>query len=262
MSMGTNAWRSRGLAVLAGVSFVLALGTSAAGIVVLSRSSGSSGLSFEIGRWLLQLGIVLAGAGFITAVFRQVEVTRAKRDGWTTVLQDLVVAQDAVEGACLRLTSNANAETYAELIEKCREMRSMLRRVIALPEVYNTGGDLRRHVQRMRTYLKPLIQEYEKHCLRIARQGLLDDKVLRAQLDELAKDPDPTAIPTLPAELLRPSGVGHILMEPTEFPALAACLQDFETREGEFTQASEIDRAYESVKAILRSSAGAFLPKP
>ena len=45
---------------------------------MLSRSSGSSGLAFETGRWLLQLGIVLAGTGFITAVFRQVEVTRAK----------------------------------------------------------------------------------------------------------------------------------------------------------------------------------------
>jgi hypothetical protein len=43
---------------------------------------------------------------------------------------------------------------------------------------------------------------------------------------------------------------------------LAACLQDFDTHEGEFMQASEIDRAYESVKAILRSNAGAFLPKP
>jgi hypothetical protein len=178
------------------------------------------------------------------------------------MLQDLVVAQDSIEGACLRLTSNANAETYAELIEKCREMRSMLRRIIALPEVYNAKGELRRHVQRMRHYLKPLIQEYEKHYLRIVRQGLLDDKVLRTRLDELAKDPDAIAVPMLPAELLRPSGVGHILMEPTEFSALAACLQDFEPREGEFTQASEIDNAYESVKAILRSNAGAFLSKP
>lgn len=260
--MGASAWRSRGLVVLAGVLFVLALGTSVAGIAVLSRASGSSGPPFEIGRWLLQLGIVFAGTGFITAVFRQVEVTRAKRDAWTTVLQDLVVAQDAVEGACLRLTSNANAETYADLIEKCREVRSMLRRVIALPDVHNTGGDLRRHVQRMRTYLKPLIQEYEKHYLRISRQGLLDDKVLRTRLDELAKNPDPTAVPKLPAELLQPSGVGHILVEPTEFPALAACLQDFEPSEGEFTPASEIDSAYQSVKAILRSNAGAVLPRP
>jgi hypothetical protein len=213
-------------------------------------------------RRALQLGIVLAATGFITAVFRQVEVTRAKRDAWTTMLQDLIVAQDAVEAACLRLTSNANAETYGDLIERCREMRSMLRRVIALPEVHNTGGDLRRHVQRMRTCLKPLIREYEKHYLRVARQGLLDDKVLRARMDELAKDPDQTAVPTLPAELLRPSGVSHILMEPTEFPALAACLQDFEPSEGEFTPASEIDSAYESVKAILRRHAGALLPRP
>jgi hypothetical protein len=258
--MDTNAWRSRGLVVLGTVSFVLALGASVVGIVVLARSP-STGTLYEIGRWLLQLATVLAGAGLITAVLRQVEVTKARRDAWTQMLQDLVVAQDAIEGACLRLTSNANGESYAELIERCREMRSMLRRVIALPEVSDSENDLRRQAQRMRHYLKPLIQEYEKHYLRIARQSLLDDKALLAQLDELAKDPTSNAAPTLPTELLRPSGVGEIVMEPAEFPALAACLQDFEPREGEFTQASEIDRAYESVKTSLRSNAGFFISK-
>ncbi|WP_250003616.1 hypothetical protein [Actinoplanes sp. M2I2] len=258
--MKTNPWRSRGLVVLGAMSFVLALGASVVGIVVLARSP-STGTSYEIGRWLLQLATVLAGAGLITAVLRQVEVTRAKRDAWTQMLQDLVVAQDAIENACLRLTSNANGETYADLIERCREMRSMLRRVIALPEVSDSENNLRRQAQRMRHYLKPLIQEYEKHYLRIARQSLLDDKVLLAQLDELAKDPSSNAVTTLPKELLRPSGVGEIVMNPAEFPALTACLQDFEPREGEFRQASEIDRAYESVKANLRSNAGVFIPR-
>ena len=245
------------MVVLALALLVLALGSSVAGLAMLAHSTASSGLAYETGRWLLQLATVIAGTGFITAVLRQVELARAKRDAWTATLQDLVVAQDAIEGACLRLTSNADAETYADLIEKCREMRAMLRRIMALPEVYHPKGELRRQVQRMRLYLKPLIQEYEKHYPRIARQGLLDDKVLETRLAELAKEPDPAVTPTLAAELLRPSGVGQMLAEPAEFPALAACLKDFEPSEGEFTQASEIDDAYESVKAILRTNAGA-----
>jgi hypothetical protein len=90
---------------------------------------------------------------------------------------------------------------------------------------------------------------------------LLDDKVLDARLDELVKDPGNVAVPTLPAELLLPSSVGQVVRQPAQFPALAACLQDFEPREGEFTPASEIDSAYESVKTILRRNAGAFVSK-
>jgi hypothetical protein len=123
-------------------------------------------------------------------------------------------------------------------------MRSMLRRIIALPDVYIARDDLLRQIQRMRAHLKPPIQEYERNFRRIARQGLLDDKVLRVRLDALATSADPAAEPTLPTELGRPSGVGEVLMEPTEFPALAAWLQDFEPHEGEFTASSEIESTY------------------
>lgn len=54
----------------------------------------------------------------------------------------------------------------------------------------------------------------------------------------------------LPAEPFRSSGVGHILMEPKEFPALGLP-PGFEPRECEFAQASEIDSANESIKAIV-----------
>ncbi|MCP3785261.1 hypothetical protein NLX85_18000 [Micromonospora sp. A3M-1-15] len=232
--------------------FLLALSSAVAGFVVIRSSPTSSGPSFEIGKWLLQLATVFTGGGFITAVFRQVEVTRTKREAWTTMLQDVVVAQDALEGAFMRLISNTNAETYTDMIEKCREMRAMLRRIIALPEAYDRPGDLRRHVQGMRNYLKPLIQEYESHYLRVMMQGKLDEKVLEARLEELAKD----ARPLLPTDLLQPMCVGNLLRDAQEFPALAACLNDFNDSEIQFKEDSDLDSAYESLKLHLQRVAG------
>ncbi|GAA1778513.1 hypothetical protein GCM10009681_56720 [Luedemannella helvata] len=234
------------------VLFLLALGSAVAGFVAIRYSVTSSGVSYEIGKWLLQLTTVFTGAGFITAVFRQVEITRAKRDAWMTTLQDLVVGQDALEGACMRLISNSNAETYADMIEKCRELRAMLRRIIALPEAYDRSGDMRRHVQRMRQYLKPLIHEYERHYMHIQRQGRLDEKALEARLDELVKINQPV----LTEDLLKWTSVGELLRDARQFPSLAACLQDFDEGEIQFMEDSELDSAYESVKRILQKNAG------
>lgn len=248
--MNTNARPPRGLVALAAVLFLLAVGAVVAGIVLLRGSPSASGTSFEVGRWLLQLGTVLAGTGFITSVLRQVELTRAKRDAWTAMLQDLVVNQDAVEGAGMRLVSNPDAQTYADLSEKCREMRAQLRRIIALPDAYDRRGPLRPHIERMRQYLKPLVKEYETHYLRVTRQGMLDEKVLSARLDDHVGDAE------LPVQLCTPMGVGRLLQDEKEFPALAAFLRDFDVSESAFRQGTEIDDAYERVKAILRKNAG------
>jgi hypothetical protein len=250
--MSLHARRPRGLIALAAALFLLALGAAVAGIAAIRNSPTSTGSSFEIGRWLLQLATVFTGAGVITAVLRQVEVTRENRKAWTKMLQDLVVGQEALEGACLRLLSNTNASTYADMIESCREMRAMLRRIIALPEAYEPPGDLRRQVQRMRHYLKPLIQEYEEHYLRVARQGKLDEKVLEVRLDDLAKSVQPALL----GDLLKPMSVGDLLRDAQEFPSLAACLQDFNQVEIQFNEDSELDSAYEGVKTILRRNAG------
>ncbi len=250
--MSTDARRPRDLMALGSALVLLALGSAVAGFAAIRSSPTSSGPSFEIGKWLLQLAAVFTGGGFITAVFRQVEVTRAKREAWTTMLQDVVVAQDALEGAFMRLISNPNAETYTDLIEKCREMRAMLRRIIALPEAYDRPGDLRFHVQRMRNYLKPLIKEYERHYLRVKIQGKLDEKVLDARLNELAKDGQPV----LPTDLLQPTCVGNLLRDAKNFPALAACLDDFNDSEIQFKEDSDLDRAYESLKLLLQRTAG------
>jgi hypothetical protein len=255
ITVGSGIRRPRGLMAVAVALLLLAAGVMATGVTTLLRST-PGGPSFEIGRWLLQLGTVLAGTGCITALLRQAELMRTKRDAWTTLLQDLVVGQDAVEGACLRLLSNANAETYTDLVGRCREMRAMLRRVIALPEADHRSGDLRREAQRMRLQLKPVIHEYERHFTQIARQGLLDDKVLEARLTKLADGPDPGAVPVVPDEFLQPLGVGRLLRDAAKLPALATFLTDFDRAEGEFKTTSEIDDAYESLKAILRKHAG------
>ena len=258
--MRTNAWRPRGIVAIAAGLFLLAAGVVVAGIALLRGSPTASGASFEVGRWLLQVGTVLAGTGLITAVFRQVDVTRARRESWTMMLQDLVVGQDAVEGAAMRLVSKPDAETYADLIERCRELRALLRRIIALPEVHNSDGSLRRQVDRMRRYLKPLVEEYERNFLRVSRQESLDQKILEVRLQRLAKDAD-TSAPLTSGQLVRPTGVSRLLRAEDEFPSLAAFLRDFDDSEGEFRVRSEIDKAYEEVKSILRRHGGARGPR-
>ena len=61
---------------------------------------------------------------------------------------------------------------------------------------------------------------------------------------------------TLPAELLRQTGVAALLADAQRFPSLAACLQDFDSSDSQFMEDSELDDAYESVKRILRRNAG------
>ncbi|MEV4825736.1 hypothetical protein [Micromonospora sp. NPDC049274] len=250
--MSSDARRPRDLMALGSALFLLALTSAVAGFVILRSTPTSSGPAFQIGTWLLQLATVFTGTGVIAAVFRQVEVTRAKREAWTRMLQDLVVAQDALEGAFMRMISNANAETYTDVIEKCREMRAMLRRIIALPEAYARPGDLRLQVQRMRKYLKPLIKEYESNCLRITIQGRLDQKILDAKLEELSKESQSA----LPADLLQPMLVGQILRDAEQFPELAARLEDFNVSNVQFKEESELDSAYESLKLLLQRTAG------
>lgn len=258
--MRTSTWRPRGMVALAALLFLLAAGVVVAGIALLRGSPKPTGASFEIGRWLLQLGTVLAGTGLITAVFRQVDVTRARRESWTTMLQDLVVGQDAVEGAAMRLVSNPDAETYADLVERCCNLRAILRRIIALPEVHNSDATLRRQIDRMRRYLKPLVKEHEHHLLRIRRQESLDQKILEMRFQGLAKDTERSG-PPASGQLFRPMGVSKLLRDEDEFPALAAFLRDFDETESEFWARSEIDKAYEEVKSILRKNAGGREPR-
>lgn len=249
--MTVRAWRSLGLTTLAGVLFLLAATAMVAGVVIV-RDSPPSGPALEIGKWLLQLGTVLAGTGFITAMLRQAEVSRARREAWTAILQDLVVSQDALEGSVMRVITGPDAESYTALIERCREMRAMLRRMMALPDVTDHRSELRRHANQVRHCLKPTIKEYEDHYLQISRRALLDEKRLEAQLLEMAND---DAKRELPDRLFRPSSVGRLLRNAQEFPALAAILRDFDEREIQFQPDSEIDRAYEGVKAELRKNA-------
>ncbi|MFI2278475.1 hypothetical protein ACH45F_39580 [Catenuloplanes sp. NPDC020197] len=255
--MRMSAWRPRGIVVLAVVLFLLATGVTVAGILLLIGAPTASGVWSEIGRWLLQLGTVLAGTGLITAVFRQVDITRARRESWTAILQDLVVGQDAIEGAAMRLVSTPDARTYADLVERCREMRALLRRVIALPEVYNSDGTLRQQIHRMRHYLKPIVKEHELRLLRVSRQESLDKKILEMRIQSLAKNTDRSQSANS-EQMFRPMGVSKILRDEDEFPALAAFLRDFDDTEGEFRPQSEIDKAYEDVKVILRRNSGAY----
>jgi hypothetical protein len=254
--MRTSIWRPHGMVAFAATLFLLAVGAVVAGVAVLHSSPTVFGASFEVGRWLLQLGTVLAGTGLITAVFRQVDATRARRESWTTMLQDLVVGQDAVEGAGMRVASNPDAETYADLAEQCRGLRALLRRIIALPEVHQGDGSLRQQVDRMRRYLKPLVEEQARNTLRLSRQESLDKKILDARLQRLAKAIGRLG-PSTAGRLCQTMGVSKLLRDEKEFPALAALLRDLDYSESGFKAQSEIDDAYEKVKSALRRNAGA-----
>lgn len=258
--MRTSVWQPRGMVALAAVLFLLAAGVVVAGTALLRGSPTASGASFEVGRWLLQLGTVLAGTGLITAVFRQVDVTRARRESWTTMLQDLVIRQDAVEGAGMRLVSNPNADTYADLVERCRDLRALLRQIIALPEVHQSDGSLRQQIDRMRRYLKPLVKEHERNFLHVSRQETLDQKIMEVRIQKLALDTNRSGV-AASGQLDWPMGVSELLRDANEFPALAAFFRDFDETEGEFQERSEIDRAYEEVKSALRRNAGARGPR-
>ncbi|MFF5076137.1 hypothetical protein ACFY36_03740 [Actinoplanes sp. NPDC000266] len=244
--MRSGNWRSPGLTRIAGGLLLLAVAVWVAGVIVLAGAP-AGGVSFEVGKWLLQVGTVFAGAGFVTAVLRQAEVTRAQREAWTATLQDLVVGQDALEAATMRLISDPDAQSYGELVEKCRDVRAMLRRVMALPEAYDYTSELRLQIHRMRDCLKPAIKEYERQHLRITRQGRLDEKILDGRLDKRRKDM---------SALFEPMGVARLLRDPKEFPDLTALLRNFNVEKIEFRPDSDLDQAYENVKALIRANAG------
>jgi hypothetical protein len=258
--MRTSIWRPRGMVAFAAALFLLAVGAVVAGVALLRSSPTASGASFEVGRWLLQLGTVLAGTGLITAVFRQVDASRARRESWTTMLQDLVVRQDAIEGAGMRVASNPDAETYADLAEQCRDLRALLRRIIALPEVHQGDGSLRQQIDRIRRYLKPLVEEHERNTLRLSRQESLDKKIFDARLQRLAKATGRLR-PSTTGRVFQPTGVSKLLRDEKEFPALAALMRDLDHSESGFREQSEIDKAYEKVKSGLRRNAGARGPR-
>jgi hypothetical protein len=247
-----NVRRLYGLVAVATVVGILSAATAVSGAIVLSRAPVSSA-SFEIGKWMLQLATVFAGTGLITAVLRQVEVMRSKRESWTGQLQDVVVGQDAIEAAALRLVSNPTAETYSDLIEKCREFRATLRRMTAAPDAHDQEG-LRAALKRMRTLLKPLVQEYETKYVFVVRQQLLDDEFLEFRLNELAEKNSLPDVSVLPDSLMTPLGVGKLLQDKARFPVLDAFSQVFNG--GRFNLDSDLYRAYEKVKSALEKNAG------
>lgn len=225
---------------------ILAVAAVAGGVISLNLSNGA-GTAFEVGKWLLQLATVFVGAGLITAVLRMVDIARTKRESWTGLLQDVIAASNTVDVARLNLVGNASAETYTELIQRCRDVRATLRRIIAAPDLHDQP-DLRSALQRMRRYLLPLVLEYESNYLQISRQQQLDEEIVSYQLKKLSAKDDLGELPMLPEVLSTPLQAANMISDPAVLPVLAKSLAEY--KEGDFR------KAYVTAKSILEKNAG------
>lgn len=239
-----------GSMALAAALAVLAAAAAAGGIVLLELGKPNDA-SAEIGKWLLQLATVFLGTGVVGVMLRQVDLSRAKRESWTRLLQEVVAAHDTVQLAGRLLSAHATAKTYAEQIAKVSEVREILRRIMSSPEIHDEP-ELRDTLLRMRHYLKRLVKEYEAKYLPVSRQQRLDEEVLTYRLKELARKADDLSLPIIPESLASPFPAGSTLGDPERFP----CLNEFRTN----YKQSDFRLAYEMAKPILEHKAGIRRP--
>jgi hypothetical protein len=234
-----------GLAVVLGLLFA---GTAAVGVGLTMRFAVDEA-GRDIGRWLLQLSLVFAGTGVISAVLKQADVARARREAWAESLHELIRAHDEVQMAGRLLSAHATAKTYREQMEVVTAARGTLRRLSS-----NCGEDervLHDALLRMRRYLKQLVLEYRDQYLQVARQQRLDEETLDVRLRALAKDSD-SDFAILPSHLGQPLPAGAALMDRERFPRLV----EFQTGFKE----SDFRRAYEEAKPLMQEKAGLTRP--
>lgn len=244
--MGGARWTlNRLAAALSGIAVLAAL----VGIVLVANSTSESS-GREIGRWSLQLALVFAGTGVVSALLRQSDLSRTRREAWTESLHQLIAAHDDVQMAGRLLSTHATAKTYAEQMKVITAVRGVLRRLASGPDV-NDEPALREALYTMRTYLKRLVLEYRERYLPVARQQLLDEAVLANRIKHAA-DAAGNAFSDLPPELGMPMPAGLALQDPARFPHLIAFQQDFKS--------SDFRTAYRTAKSIMQRRAG--IPGP
>lgn len=240
--MKNSGWTlDRLAAALSGMAVLAAL----VGIGLVATSTPESA-GREIGRWSLQLALVFAGTGVVSALLRQSDLSRTRREAWTESLHELIAAHDDVQMAGRLLSTHATAKTYAQQMQVITAVRGVLRRLASGPDS-NDEPDLRKALYTMRTYLKELVLEYRERYLPVARQQLLDEAVLAHRIKRAA-DAAGTDFPDLPAELGMPMPAGLALQDPARFPCLIAFQQDFKN--------SDFRTAYTAAKSIMQRRAG------
>jgi len=76
--------------------------------------SGTADFGAQAGQWLLTVAVAFAVTGALSLVVRQIDQRRSEREAWHAVLHDLVVANQKVEMARLRLLAHRSARSYQE----------------------------------------------------------------------------------------------------------------------------------------------------
>ncbi|MER6421153.1 hypothetical protein [Streptomyces sp. NPDC001137] len=219
--------------------------SAVAGIVLLNYGQPND-TPTECGKWLLQLASVFAGAGAISALLRQVDLTRAQREVWVGFLQEVIAAHDRAHQASRLIPAHVTAKTYSEQIIELGNVRESLRRVMTSQQLH---GDplLRQHLQDMRRYLKKIIKEYNEKYLPVSRQQRLDEAYLSQRIATLGKA-DSNQPPLIPDDLKGPLPAWQALADGSKFPSLVEFCNNFDE--------SEFRRSYESAKPILEHHAG------
>jgi hypothetical protein len=132
---------------------VAAAAAAAAGLFLLS---GTADFGAQAGQWLLTVAVAFAVTGALSPVVRQIDQRRSEREAWHAVLHDLVVANQKVEMARLRLLAHRSARSYQEQFGEFMDARVDIRRINAMRIVVEDRSLLPEHIDKMQHYLDAL----------------------------------------------------------------------------------------------------------
>ncbi len=192
------------------------------GALVLLHRSHTADVDAEVGKWLLTVTAALVLTGALSMVVKQIDQRRSERQAWHEILNDLVAANQKVVLARVRLQAHQSAKTYQEQLAEVMAARVEVRRLGAL-DIVNRDTALGWQITKMREYLDALGQEYAAGYLQASRQQRLDEVWLTSQMNAAN---DGSGAPELPDRLAGPMKAWLLLRDATQFPRLAALLDD------------------------------------
>jgi len=230
---------------LAATIGALTLVAALAGVVLVGGSSPDQP-GREIGRWLLQVAVVLAGTGVLSIVLRQSELSRLRREEWAENLHALIGAHDAVLLASRLLNAHPTPKIYAAQIDVILASRATLRRLASAPRIEPRSA-LHNDIMAMRKQLKDLVLEYCANYAPVMHQQRLDEVKLASDIDKLVAHTD-AAVLLLPEELrgLLPSE--EAMQDEERFPEL----YNLRVHYGK----TEFRRSYKKAKVEMQRLAG------
>jgi hypothetical protein len=230
------------------LSFVLLLGavlTFAVALILLNRSH-TVDADAEVGKWLLTVTAALVFTGALSMVVKQIDQRRGERQAWYGVLNDLGAANHTVAMVRLYLAAERSVLTYQRQLAEIVRARLELRRISVI-DIVIADSELQKDIDGMRKYLEELGDECEKGYLRVARQQRLDEVWLTDQMKAVSDGAD---APVLPGRLAEPTKAWDMLMDKTQFPRIAALLDEKVYRDDAFCL------HYERAKQCLERHAG------